>query len=388
MELSGSNHYIDYIIIGSGAAGLHLMHAMSDDRWFSGKSILVIDKYRKNINDRTWCFWESGQGRWDGIASRIWENGWFNTSKVNHALSMYPYRYKMIRGIDFYELGRKRIAGSPNIKSITADVSRVEDGEKVRVFAGDQVFTAGHVFDSRIDPAYEANKHRSVHVLQHFLGWVVETDHDVFNDHEFIMMDYRIKHRDLTGFTYVLPYNRRKALVEFTFFTPQMEKMEVYEGLIRKYLKDILQISEYRVTEDEFGVIPMTTYPFHQSGSRGVTKIGTAGSWVKPSSGYSFKNAEKMSRVVVENLRSGREPDYGIGKKRFRLYDTLFLEILQNRNELGEEIFTDMYLKNPTSAIFKFLDEETSLTEDLKIISSFRPAPFRKALMKHWREIF
>jgi lycopene beta-cyclase len=65
---------------------------------------------------------------------------------------------------------------------------------------------------------------------------------------------------------------------------------------------------------------------------------------------------------------------------KHRWYDTLLVDILQRRNEKGPEIFTQMYRRNSPSAIFSFLDEETSLAEELKIISSFNPAPFLAAL--------
>lgn len=383
-----SNHF-DYIIIGAGAAGLHLVHAMADDSFFNQKRVLIIDKDEKVTNDRTWCFWEKGEGKWDRIANKIWEKGWFHTQENSAALSMYPYRYKMVRGIDFYNHGKKRIKELSQFTRITDDVVSVNDtiGSPVEVVCHQEKYMANHVFDSRIDPAFNEAKDDSARVLQHFLGWFIETDEDIFNPDEFVMMDYRVKWKNETGFTYVLPYSKRNALVEFTLFTPQLIPTEGYEEILKKYLAEILLLTNYRITETEYGIIPMSDYPFHRHHSDRVTKIGTAGGWVKPSSGYSFKNAERFSAKVIANIKRGNSPAKGIATGRFRKYDTLFLDILQNRNELGEGIFTQMYLKNPTSQIFKFLDEETSIAEDLKIISSFKPAPFQNALFKNWKKM-
>lgn len=383
------NNHFDYIIIGAGAAGLHLVHAMMDDNWFSDKRILIIDKDPKSVNDRTWCFWEKGEGRWDRIAGKIWEKGWFYTKEHSASLSMYPYRYKMVRGLDFYDHARKCVVNHSQFKWMMSEVTDViaADANRAEVICGDRKYSAGHVFDSRIPQSFTDAHDDSSRVLQHFLGWFIETGEDVFNPDEFVMMDYRIKWKNETGFTYVLPYGKRNALVEFTLFTPQLIPMEGYEEILKKYLSEILRTDQFSITETEYGVIPMSDYPFHRHHTPLVTKIGTAGGWVKPSSGYSFKNAERFSQIVVDNIKAGNHPAKGIATGRFRKYDTLFLDILQNRNELGEGIFTQMYLNNPTSQIFKFLDEETSMAEDFKIISSFKPAPFQNALFRKWRKM-
>jgi len=376
----------DYAIIGAGAAGLHLVMAMIKDTYFSNKQVLVLDKDLKKTNDRTWCFWEKGTGEWDTLTSGIWNKGAFISSAGIKSLNIHPYRYKMVRGIDFYEHARKTITSAGNITWEVANVDSIKESDKAQLNAGDKSYTAGHVFDSRIDDKYYNDKGNAVGVLQHFKGWVIETSKDVFNPHVFVMMDFRVKWKNCTGFTYVLPTSERKALVEFTLFTPELIKETEYELMLKEYIRDVLKVDEFTVSESEYGVIPMTNYPFHKGNTSLITKIGTAGSWVKPSSGYSFKNAERFSHKIIENIKQGKVPSKGIASRRHRKYDTLFLEVLQNNNELGEEIFSSMYLKNPASKIFKFLDEETSLYEDFKIISSFRPEPFRKALRKHWRE--
>jgi len=53
----------DYIITGMGATGLMLAYQMTLDSFFDQKKILLIDKETKDQNDRTWCFWEKGNGK-------------------------------------------------------------------------------------------------------------------------------------------------------------------------------------------------------------------------------------------------------------------------------------------------------------------------------------
>ena len=93
----------DYIICGGGASGLLLASKLISDTFFSNKNILLIEKDSKNLNDRTWCFWEKGVGELDHIVSKKWESAIFKAKNFRTSFSTNPYTYKLIRGIDFYK---------------------------------------------------------------------------------------------------------------------------------------------------------------------------------------------------------------------------------------------------------------------------------------------
>ncbi|MDX1627675.1 MAG: lycopene cyclase family protein, partial [Fulvivirga sp.] len=225
-----------------------------------------------------------------------------------------------------------------------------------------------------------------IRLLQHFKGWVIKTKTPVFDPNSFMMMDFRLKYPESTSFTYILPVSPNKALVEFTFFSPEMVKEDVYESYLKRYIHEILKTEDFEIVEEEQGVIPMSNFPFHKFNEQHLTKIGTAGSWVKPSSGYSFKNAEQYSKQLVENIKSGSSVNFDQPfSNRFRKYDALFLDVLWHHNHLGEKIFSDMYRKNKAEHILTFLDEKTSVWQDLKIMNSFQKWPFTKALLRSFK---
>jgi len=371
----------DYAIVGGGAAGLHLAFAMSKDPFFQSKQIGIIEKSGKNINDKTWCFWEKGQGAWDDIVSYSWNNCEFITHDQATVLDLEAYRYKMIKAIDFYKKVIKHIKEIPNFHWIQDDVLDIKEGNPSQIITTHASYAAQHIFDSRITPDFFENTNH-INLIQHFKGWIIETKEDLFNPDSFVMMDFRLKYPGSTSFTYVLPYTAKKALIEFTFFSPSLVADEVYDTYLKKYIEEVLLCSEYTITDTEKGIIPMSNYPFHHANNERVTKIGTAGSWVKGSSGYSFKNAERFSKKIVDNIVNNHLPSYQLFKRRFKTYDTLFLDVLFNNNELGEQLFSEMYTKNSISKIFAFLDEETSLAEELKIINSFHWRPFINAVYK------
>lgn len=371
----------DYAIIGAGGAGLHLALAMLEENWFNDKKILLLDKADKKTDDKTWSFWEKGSGKWDGIIEKSWGKGKFNTSNKSIDLDLAPYLYKTLPSINFYEFAREKISPAKNIDWIQEEIIKVTKREYIEIEGKQNNYAAKQVFDSRIDKGFAEEQDNYFTIQQHFKGWLIETEKPVFDTSTFVMMDYQVKWQDSASFTYVLPFSPTKAMVEFTLFTSDLIAYDAYDELLKKYIQEILKIDQYHIAKVEYGIIPMSDYPFQKANQQGIMKIGTAGAHVKPSSGYAFKNMEKVAQKIIANLKNNHPPTLGILSKRFYFYDSLYLDVLVNHNELGESIYTDMYSKNPIQQIFKFLDEETSLWEDFKIIISFKFSPFLKALL-------
>ena len=69
-------------------------------------------------------------------------------------------------------------------------------------------------------------------------------------------------------------------------------------------------------------------------------------------------------------------------KKRYWYYDLLLLDILAKHNEKGANIFTTMFKNSRPQLILKFLDEQSSLLEDFKLITSCPIMPFTGAMFK------
>ena len=90
------------------------MHLITNGE-VTNKTILLIDKDVKNSNDRTWCFWEEGQGLFQPIVYREWQKLWFHSERLSRELQITPYTYKLIRGKDFYEFCFEKIKLYPNI---------------------------------------------------------------------------------------------------------------------------------------------------------------------------------------------------------------------------------------------------------------------------------
>lgn len=369
-----------YAIVGGGLAGLQLAYQISNDVFFKGKKIIIIDPSDKTENDKTWCFWEKGKGNWDHLIHKSWSEAEFISSEAKETLDLKPYSYKMLRSLDFYNFIKEKLERSEDITFVKDEILKIDQITRTAIGKNSQ-YTATHFFDSRPPEQYLKDK-KSAKIYQHFKGWKIRTENGNFDERKFTMMDYRIKYQNSTSFTYVLPVSKNEALIEFTFFTPFTVKDAEYDKYLQRYISEILKIDDFKVTEIEKGMIPMTDFPFHKGNTEHLTKIGTAGGWVKASSGYSFKNTEKKIDLLINNIKSGLQPSHNLQSKKFRKYDAIFLDVLEKRNDLGEELFTKFYTRNSIQDIFRFLDEETKISEDLKIMKSLFHPQFLKSFFK------
>lgn len=369
-----------YVIVGGGLAGLQLALSINRDLFFKGKKIVIIEPSQKSSNDKTWCFWEKGCGKWDHLITKQWDSGKFISSELTEDLNLDPYAYKMLNSLDFYKYVKAELETSEDIIFIKDRITRIDQVTRTAIGEKDN-YTATHFFDSRPPTDFKTDEKSSV-IYQHFKGIRIKTENNHFDPEIFTMMDYRVKYKDRTCFTYVLPLATNAALIEFTFFTPSLIEDSVYDDKLEEYIRTILKIKDYKITDSEKGIIPMTDYPFHKFNTKYVTKIGTAGGWVKASSGYSFKNTERKVDKLIDNIKSGLKPSTNLSNKKFQKYDAIFLDVLEKRNDLGESLFTKFYTRNSIQEIFKFLDEETRFSEELKIMFSLYHPQFLKSFFK------
>ena len=348
---------------------------------FSDKRILLIDKEQKIKNDRTWCFWEKENGLFESIVYKRWDHLWFHTDDYSRLLTINPYQYKLIKGIDFYKFCFDKIRQHHNIDLIYGNVTTIHSGiTEASLTINNTNYAAPFVFNSILfnKPRLGENEY---YLLQHFKGWVIETEIDLFNPNEAVLMDFRPSQRNGTSFVYVMPYTKRKALVEYTLFSSSLLDSKEYDLGLEEYIPHQLKIARYKVIEEEFGIIPMTNYRFPQRSER-IINIGTAGGQTKGSSGYTFQFIQKHSAAIVNKLVKDEIPVVNISPRRFNFYDSILLNILHYKTLQGKTILSDIFRKNKPQTVLRFLDNESSFTEDLKIISSLPVLPFLKAALK------
>ena len=373
-----ANQY-DYIFLGAGCATLSMVMRMIDSGKFLDKRILLIDKDDKKKNDRTWCFWEEGEGFFEKLVYHKWENLSFKTEDKNISLDIGPYQYKMIRGIDFYHYCFSVIKAHDNIDVVSGNVSINEEeisfNEEKLEFKKTTL-----VFNSINFPAKP--QQGAFYLLQHFKGRIIETSDNYFDDSQATLMDFRVAQDHGTTFVYVLPLSKRKALIEYTLFTERLLSQTEYDATLDDYINTFLNLNNYKITEEEYGVIPMTNAAF-PAYKNGMYYIGTAGGNTKASTGYTFRFIQKQADAIVKELVKNKKIiELKQPGKRFQFYDSTLLHILSKRLLGGKEIFSTLFEKNRASAVLKFLDNETNISEEIKLLNSLPKKVFIKAGFK------
>jgi lycopene beta-cyclase len=373
-------HY-HYIFTGSGLAALMTVYEMILSEKFNDKTILLLDENPKKTNDRTWCFWEENNAFAD-LAHTKWNAAWFKNEVFERKLELQPYRYQMIQGLGFYNLVFDLISKQSNIHFSQQKVVDFQElGSHCVVKTDAETYTCNKIFNSIFNPELFKKQTKYPLLQQHFVGWFIKSDEAVFDKNVATFMDFSVAQKGNTRFMYVLPTSSTEALLEYTLFSKDLLSKEEYENEIKNYIKE-LGITSYEITETEQGNIPMTCYPFWKHNTQNILNIGSAGGWTKASTGYTFKNTIKKSKALIRFL--SKESDFRKfhKKDKFWFYDLLLLDILDRKNELGSSIFSAMFRKGNSTVIFKFLDEETSIWEDLQVIWKCPKGLFVNALFR------
>ena len=397
----------DLVFLGGGCATLSLLTRLIESGACIDKRFLIIDPSDKKSNDRTWCFWEKGSGYFEKLVHHEWGELDFKQPRFSDSLDMDGYRYKMIRGIDFYEYCLQVLQASGQVDFLQDEITdwSIEktdsqgeilnsSGEILRITGKktEKISVKANLIFNSIPLDLGKKQPGVVNLLQHFKGVIVESDQFNFDPHRATLMDFRVSQKEGTTFIYVLPLSKNKALVEYTLFTADLLSTEQYNQGIADYITTYLGVSDYKIVEEEFGIIPMTSQQFPWY-ANGAFNIGTAGGQTKGSSGYTFQFIQKRSAQLAALLQNSS--DWSKLKstliqlqgdaKRFHFYDRVLLNVLAANYYPGDQVFATLFEKNPAHRVFQFLDNETNLLQELQIISTLPTWPFLKAALKSWR---
>lgn len=373
------NRSYDIAVLGGGLAGLSLLyHLLKADKLIGRRVLLVDPEGKKSAHDRTWSFWEAEPGPFEDLVYHSWTTVTVHDATRNLVCPLHPYTYKLIRSTEFYEFTNAAIDASGAVTRLTGfaeDILPSETGVAFRV--GEDRYHVGRAFSSlplhlrprQIDQPY---------LDQHFRGWYIRTQEDVFDPSVAAMMDFRTPQHDETRFLYVLPFTKRRAIVEVAIFSNDHLHTEEYDDIISTYIKDYWTQGDYEIEHQEAGNIPMTTYPFpRQDGN--LIYIGLRGGAARPSTGYTFYGLQRQLMALAENFPGDVPKPW---RSRDLLYDATILRILQDRSLPGDQVFTDLFERNPTGRLLTFLNGQSSFTQELALMSTTEIGEFGKSFVK------
>ena len=372
----------DALIIGGGCAGLSLAVHVVEAARRAGRAcprVVVVEPRTAYTRDRTWCGWRMIDHPFAAAVSQRWTR-WAvadGQRRVVRASAAHPYEHIPADG--FYALAQALLAAAPAVTlqlgvSATA-ISEGADAVEVTTSAGP--LRARQVFDARPGLDAIATGVEEVELLQHFVGWEVEAARDCFDPETVEMMDFSASQARGLHFMYVLPFSRRRALVEATYISASPLTPAQYEADIRGYLARTHRLTDFAVLFREAGQIPMSTRPVRARQSPRVVNIGLRGGLAKASTGYAFQaiqsfSAELADRIVArvaDRHNAPIEPPSPRPAAAVAM-DRVFLSYIDRHPDRAPALFVDLFAKLPPALLCRFLTDRGSALDSLRVMAS------------------
>jgi len=379
-----TNKQYDYIIGGAGLSGLTLALKLFESGLLKEKTLLLIDPNEKSENDRTWSFWAKNKpGLTNLPTNKSWNKALIKSTIQNKVVSLSPYVYYNINGLSYYDFVKERLKAAKNIEWLLDEIKRDNSEEKTvytknHELSYNSYFFKSHFYPDEITNLISQDKRDNFFLWQDFLGYRITFDEAKFDVNQFTYMDLTVpQHKGALCFVYVLPFTENTALVEYTIFGKEQKGKAYYKAELETYISEHFG-SNYKVKEEEYNKIPMST-SIKIARCYDVIPIGTLAGAVKASTGYSFLRNQWHANHIVEQLKKGSDNFRFPASKRHTFYDKVMINVIASYKAEARNIYEVLYAQD-LKLLFKFLDEETTIWEDIKIMRSVPTWPFVKGV--------
>lgn len=373
----------DYIFAGAGCAGLSLVHYLLESELKNSK-ILLIDPQVDRIPNKTWCYWaEQPLEIHPTKHIHFWNNLSFISGDSKITKNLGKLNYYHLNSHAFYNSIFKKLANHPNIKLLQDEVDQLEENSKcvlVKTKSGG-IYQAPQIIDSRLN---EEDFQSSSNLKQVFTGWRIKTEKPIFDPASVVLMEFPSTNSNQFEFFYILPFSTSEALVEYTAYSQDPISEEILKNSLQDYLKTNLGETDYKITFQESGKIPMSTRLKSTTPTKRIIKIGTAAGWTKASTGYTFHTIQKNCKSIVKALELGNIDTLQFKTSaRFSFYDNILLNIAHKWPESLQKLFLNLFITSSAEVVLRFLSEETSIKEEVRLLGKLRFPIFIKSLLNY-----
>lgn len=390
----------DLVLVGGGGAAVCVLHRLALRRLSeaargvrprSRSRVAVVDpldRLNTTPDDRTWAFWERRQRPTplEHVVDRTYTSLLVAGPRRSVDVDLAPaHHYHVLRSSSFYRHVRDLVAdprSGIDLVHVSGQGTHVTEDAAAVVVRGEGVAVeAPWALTSVVRPGAVAG---GTTLWQHFRGVEVRTPQPAFDADRAVLMDLRARQpRQGTGFGYLLPLGRCRALVEYTVFAPgaRPSATDLQAGL-DAYLAATVPAGA-QVLRHEEGSIPMTSARFRaREGRSRVIRIGTAGGATRASTGYTFAAMQRQAEAVARALSHGRPPvPPPAYPSRHRLLDDVLLRGLSSGAIDGTAFFPLLFERNPPGLVLDFLDGLTTRRQELRLMASVPPLPMVRAVL-------
>lgn len=378
----------DIVIAGGGLSGLALAVELAQPQ-FSHLRILLVEQRTAYRRDRTWSFWSDGSHRYVHLERAAWTR-WRVAHNGSDAVCSGSTAYRTIDADTFYADALAQIAACTHIEvrlgSTVASVAGVcmDRPCRVQLGGGEMLQT-----DLLIDARPTACGTEPARMAQHFLGWEIETDTDLFDPSTLDLMDFRPA-LDGLHFFYVLPYGPRRALVETTWISPPGLHHD-YTAQLERYIALRWGAIAYRKVYEERGSLGLD--PLAPGASHGrIVKVGRAAGTLRPSTGFAFLETLAHCAQLAQQIGECRFPLIGQEPLRSlqpfrrpvadRWMDSLFQRFLEADWPGAPSLFLAMFRHASPDRLIRFLSGQATWRDRIAVVASMPKLRCLQALVR------
>jgi lycopene beta-cyclase len=333
--------------------------------------IVLIDRRRSWVPDRTWCTWLTGPLRFSDCITHRWYAWRTQAGQRNVLSTSRSSPYVHIDAGRVYATALERLGATPAVElRLGEGVRSVEGGDVPRVHTTAGSLEAAMVFDAlgANSPLLRERPSAASAFAQRFLGWEVETEQPVFDPGAATLMDFRPHTGRGASFMYVLAFSATRALLEHTSIEPFDAAPVDRDAALDDELRSRWGVSNWRVLRRERGLIPMTTFPFPARHAPGVSTLGSAAGAIRPSSGYAFSRIQGQVSQITAAIIAGRPLPTRVGHARGELLDRVFLHALAHSRH-PEDLFLAAASVD-ADAFARFMTDASSAADEAQIIAA------------------
>lgn len=370
----------DYIIVGAGCSGLSLAYEMNVKNLFNDKTCAIIDKRKEFNRDKIWSYWNIYEHSFYDCLINKWDKFCVKKNQNEIILDCENFQYQSIDSQKFYKKILDNLNSNKNIKLIlNKSVDKIyENKNEAIVQCSDEIFRTDIIFNSSLD-----NKTtKESELFQHFYGCEVVFDENVNLPEYPIIMDFNCNQDSWVHFFYTLPMGKNKIFIENTWISNEKSfAFERYIAEINYYIQNNLNYKKkYKTNYSEIGSIPMFHFKNNMKYKK-LINIGTAGNLTRKSTGYTFLNIQKSVKQIAINISKKQNIKESSVSLKYNYLDDIFIKVLLEKKGSMYEVFFDLFKKNKTKDIVKFLSNTSNWFEDLRIILSMPKLIFIKKLL-------
>ena len=363
----------DLAILGAGCAGLSLAAKLAEKA--SHLNVLLIDTRTRFDDDRTWCFWTSGNTPVETLIDTRWPSWRFSDANggaiVHHRNNS---QYACVRAATFYEHALKSIrhAGFDMRLGMEAGDIKPQNSHM-------QIMTDQHPVLARLIVDTRPPEGRNATLYQVFSGVEIESNTDCFEPGQVGLMEDMESDFEGFRFTYTLPFTTRRALIELTRFSPSA----IHPGTLDQGLAAILArrgLTQARILRGEHGILPMGQSIEPPPADPRILRAGSAAGALRAATGYAFLRIQHWAEACAASIAQGGAPLAHPSEPRLRAWmDSVFLTAIRTQPQNAPDYFLRIAKTLTPDAFARFMSDAARMSDLLRLMAALPPMPFLAA---------